>query len=232
MPGVQLVEVVRHLSHIPLFETLAPKELGRMAKGTREVRMAKGRVLFRKGDAPKGFYVLIDGQIKLALSSTQGIEKVVEIIQPGQSFGEATMFSEKPYVVFAEALNQSIVLHVSKAAIDEELQDNHEFAKKLLAGMAMRSYDRMTYVEANSLQSGTQRFISFITTKLSDSQDGDESAALELPAPKRVIASCLNLTPEHFSRILHDLGRLGLIVVEGRRISIPSVPKLKNHHLE
>ena len=68
MPGVQLVKIVTHLSHIPLFETLSPKELGRMAQGTREVRMAKGRVLFRKGDAPTGFYVLIDGQIKIALS--------------------------------------------------------------------------------------------------------------------------------------------------------------------
>jgi CRP-like cAMP-binding protein len=43
-----------------------------------------------------------------------------------------------------------------------------------------------------------------------------------------VIASRLNLTQEHFSRILHELSSLGLIVVEGKRIRIPSVPKLKN----
>jgi CRP-like cAMP-binding protein len=48
-----------------------------------------------------------------------------------------------------------------------------------------------------------------------------------LPTNKGVIASRLNLTQEHFSRILHELSEKGLIVVEGRKIHIPDVGKLR-----
>lgn len=232
MRDSQPVKIETHLSRIPLFESLAPDELAIMANGTREVRVSKGGILFRRGDASTGFYVLVYGQIKLALSSSRGAEKIVEIIQPGQSFGEATMFMDKPHFVFAQALSDSLVLHVSKAAIYEELQHDHGFVRKMLAGMAMRLHQLMTDVEAYSLHSGTERVISFIMHELPDSRHGEENFVLELPASKGAIASRLNLTQEHFSRILHDLSSLGLIVVEGKRICIPSIPKLKKHQLD
>ena len=231
MRDFQPVQIESLLSRIPLFEGLAPDELARMAKGTHEVRLVKGETLFRHGDTCTGFHVLVYGQIKLALSSAQGTEKVVEIIQPGQSFGEAIMFMDKPYFVFAQALSDSLVLHVSKAALDEELQSDHAFVRKMLAGMAMRLHQLMTDVEAYSLHSGTQRVIGYLLHELPVSQHGEENVVLELSANKGVIASRLNLTQEHFSRILHDLSALRLIVVEGKRICIPSVPKLQKHQL-
>ena len=48
------------------------------------------------------------------------------------------------------------------------------------------------------------------------------TAALDDRSGKGVIASRLNLTQEHFSRILHELSESGLITVDGRTIRIPS----------
>lgn len=227
----QPVQIVSLLSRIPLFEGLSADELARLAKSTREMRVSKGETLFRRGDPSTGFHVLVYGQMKLALSSVQGTEKVVEIIQPGQSFGEAIMFMEKPYFVFAQALSDSLVLHISKTAIYEELENDHAFVRKMLAGMAMRLHQLMIDVEAYSLHSGTQRVIGYLMHELVEPQQKDENVVLELSANKGVIASRLNLTQEHFSRILHDLSALGLIVVDGKRICIPSVPKLRAHQL-
>lgn len=231
MRDFQPVQIESLLSRIPLFEGLTPDELARMAKGTQQVRLAKGDTLFRQGDSCTGFHVLVYGQIKLALSSAQGSEKVVEIIQPGQSFGEAIMFMGKSYFLFAEALSDSLVLHISNAAIDKELQSDHAFARKMMAGMAMRLHQLMVDVEAYSLHSGTQRVIAYFMHELPESQHGDDNVVIELSANKGVIASRLNLTQEHFSRILHDLSDLGLIAVEGKRIRIPSVPKMQKHQL-
>lgn len=228
MPDHQPMQIENLLSRIPLFEGLSPEELSRMAKSTREVRVSKGGTLFHPGDPCNGFHVLVYGQIKLAISSPQGAEKVVEIIQPGQSFGEAIMLMDKSYFLFAQALNDSLVLHVSKAAIDEELENDHGFVRKMLAGMARRLHQLMNDVESYSLHSGTQRVIGYLMHALPDSQLSAENVVIELPVTKGVIASRLNLTQEHFSRILHELSSLGLIVVEGKRIRIPSVPKLKN----
>jgi CRP-like cAMP-binding protein len=42
-----------------------------------------------------------------------------------------------------------------------------------------------------------------------------------------VLASRLNMTPEHFSRILHDLNAAGLIEMNGRAIRIPDLERLR-----
>lgn len=217
------------LSHIPLFNSLAPEEIARIARGTREVHAAKGDILFHKGDPCNGFHLLVYGQMKLAFTSSQGTEKVVEILSQGQSFGEAVMFMEKPYIVFAQALSDSLLLHISKAAVFDELQRDHNLGRKMLAGMAMRLHQLMTDVESYSLHSGKERIIGYLLRELPANTQDATQVTVQLPTNKGIIASRLNLTQEHFSRILHELTDDGLIVVEGRKIHIPSVPNLRKH---
>jgi CRP-like cAMP-binding protein len=217
------------LTHVPLFNGLASEEIARIARSTREIHAGKGDILFHKGDPCNGFHLLVYGQIKLAFTSAQGTEKVVEILSQGQSFGEALMFLEKPYIVFSQALTDSLLLHVSKAAVFEELQRDHNLCRKMLAGMAMRLHELMNDVESYSLHSGKQRIIGYLLRELSDEDMNGINIAVTLPTNKGVIASRLNLTQEHFSRILHELTDLGLIVVEGRKIHIPNVAKLRMH---
>lgn len=227
----QAISIESHLSHVPLFEGLHAEDIARIAKGTREIHAQKGDVLFHRGDPCNGFHVLVYGQVKLAFTSSQGTEKVVEVIRQGNSFGEALMFLEKPYIVYAQALSDSLLLFVSKAAIFEELEREHDFARKMLGGMAKRLHELMTDVEAYSLQSGTQRIIGYLLRELTEAQLNATDVVIDLPVNKGVIASRLNLTQEHFSRILHELSDLGLIVVDGRRIRLPSVPRLIRHQI-
>jgi len=221
------------LTHVPLFNGLGPAEIGRIAKATREIHAGKGDILFHKGDPCNGFHLLVYGQIKLAFTSAQGSEKVVQILGQGQSFGEALMLMDKPYIVFAQALTDSLLLHVSKAAIYEELTRDHNLCRKMLAGMAMRLHELMSDVESYSLHSGKQRIIGYLLREVNDKAPGETAeganVTITLPTSKGVIASRLNLTQEHFSRILHELIGHGLIVVEGRKIHIPSVARLRSH---
>ena len=99
----------------------------------------------------------------------------------------------------------------------------------MLAGMSMRLHQLMNDVESYSLHSGKERIIGYLLRELPESDQNGVNVAITLPTNKGVIASRLNLTQEHFSRILHELTELGLIVVEGRKIHIPSVAKLRQH---
>ena len=229
MNGNHPINIEALLTHVPLFQGLAPQELSRIARGTRELHPKKGEVLFHKGDSCSGFHLLVYGQIKLAFTSSQGSEKVVEIISQGQSFGEAIMLMEKPYIVFAQALTDCLLLHISKAAVFEELQRDHNLCRKMLAGMAMRLHQLRNDVESYSLHSGKQRIIGYLLRELPECEQDSISVSITLPTNKGVIASRLNLTQEHFSRILHELTELGLIVVEGRKIHIPNATKLRQH---
>src|SRR5574343_1728465 len=229
MQGNHPINIEALLTHIPLFNGLAPEEIARIARGTREVHANKGEILFHKGDPCNGFHLLVYGQIKLAFTSSQGSEKVVEIISQGQSFGEAVMFMEKPYIVFAQTLSDSLLLHISKTAVFDELQRDYNLCRKMLAGMAMRRHQLMNEVDCYSMHSGKQRSIGYLLRELPETDHDGINVSVTLPTNKGIIASRLNLTQEHFSRILHELTELGLIVVEGRKIHIPSVTKLRQH---
>ena len=215
------------LATLPLFKEFAPAELDRLSASTTELHVPRGEILFNKGDPANGFYLVIYGQVKLSFVTPSGQEKVVEIIGPGSSFGEALMFMEKPYIVMAQTLADTMLLHVAKDAVFEELAREPDFAKKMLAGLSRRLHSLISDVESYSLQSGTQRVIGYLLRQ-DDAQAADSGATkLTLPVSKAIVASRLNLTPEHFSRILHDLQTLGLISVDGRDVHIVDVARLR-----
>ncbi|HJW57745.1 MAG TPA: Crp/Fnr family transcriptional regulator [Burkholderiaceae bacterium] len=219
------IKIQDFLSKLPLFNELAPAELDYIASKTTELHVPRGEILFQRGEPCLGFHTVVYGQVKLAFTSSQGGEKVVNIIGPGQSFGEALMFMEKSYIVFAQALTDSMVLHVAQSAVFQELERDPKFARKMLAGLSRRLHGLISDVEAYSLRSGTQRVIGYLL-KDDAHMDGDQ---ITLQVSKTIIASRLNLTPEHFSRILHDLGDKQLISVNGRNITIMDIDKLRNY---
>jgi len=215
------------LAHVPMFNGLESDEIARLARGSREITATRGDILFHKGDAPTGFYLIVYGQVKLAFTSPQGGEKVVDIVGQGQTFGEAVMFMDKPFMVYAQALADSLLLHISKTAILDELDKDPKLGRKMIAGLSMRLHHLINDVESYSLHSGRQRIIGYLLREYPNG--GERSITVTLPTNKGVIASRLNLTQEHFSRILHELSEKGLIVVEGRKIHIPEVEKLRRH---
>ncbi len=218
------------LAHVPLFNELERDEIARLARGTREINASRGDILFHKGDTPTGFYLIVYGQVKLAFTSPQGGEKVVDILPQGQTFGEAVMFTDKPFMVYAQALADSLVLHISKTAIIEELDSDPKLGRKMIAGLSLRLHQLMNDVESYSLHSGRRRIIGYLLRDhVNDS--GEQSFTITLPTNKGIIASRLNLTQEHFARILHELSEKGLIVVEGRRIHIRDVDALRTYDL-
>ncbi len=208
------------LAQIPLFHSVDRDEIAALGLATRRQMLARGEILFHKGDPCQGFYLLLRGQIKLSFISSQGNEKVVEIIAAGQTFGEALMFLEKPYIVTAQALLDAEVLHIDKAPLFSALDLQPQLARKLLAGLAIRLHQRMNDLEAYTLQSGRQRIVSYLLSELASQTAPATPPVITLPTTKGLIASRLNLTQEHFSRLLNELSGEGLIRVDSRRIEL------------
>lgn len=151
------------------------------------------------------------GQVKLAFPSAQGNEKVVEILGARQSFGEALMFMNRPYPVFAEAVVESLLVHIPQAPVKHLLQGDSSFACAMLAGLSKRLHSLVQDVEAYSVRSSAQRQdrLPFAAQPGRRHRCGGNTLAHF----QNVIASRLNLTPETLSRIFHDLTKSRLIEV-------------------
>lgn len=218
------IDITQFLAQVPIFQDMEQESLDRIAQYAKEVHAPKGETLFNRGDPCEGFHLVVYGRVKLAFVSLGGTEKVVEIVGPGHSFGEAVMFIDKPYAVTAKTLEDSFLIHLAKRSIMDELEHTPRFARKMLSGLSRRLHGLIADVEAYSTATGTQRVIGYLLRE--NLKDGDE---VVLNASKLVVASRLNLTPEHFSRILHDLSEQELITVHGRGITVASVERLRNY---
>ncbi|CUA82359.1 MULTISPECIES: Crp/Fnr family transcriptional regulator [Gulbenkiania] len=211
------IDIRAFLRHQPLFQQLSDEQLEGLVPSTQEVRGIKGQVVFQRGDVCDGMYLVVYGRVKLAITSSQGAEKVIEIINPGQSFAEAVMFLGQRYPVMAQLLEDSLLLHVASDSIIAAIHRDPVFACRLLSGLSQRLHGLVRDVERYSVENAIQRVIGYL---LQNDEGGEEGVGhvVSLPVNKNLIASRLNLTPETFSRVLHQLSEAGLISVNGREI--------------
>jgi CRP-like cAMP-binding protein len=208
------------LRNLPLFRELDLGQLEALGAATTEQRVAVGRALFHRGDPCDGIYVIVLGRVKLALLAPAGAEKVIEILGPGQSFGEAVMFIGRAHNLDAEALADSLLLHIRSQAILDAVAGNPGFARSMLNELAQRQCRLVADIEAYTLRNATERVTGYLLEALAEDRSPGQPADVLLAASKSVLASRLNITREHFSRILHELSLAGLIRVSGRNIHI------------
>lgn len=212
------------LSRQPLFRGLDAAELAALAAHTREYRVHKHEILFNKGDTPQGIHVVVMGQIKLFIPSTQGWEKVIHMEGPGCTFGEAVVFLDKPYPVSAQATQESIVLVISKEALSRALDSSPLLYRKMLASLCVRLHERLTDIEACTSRTSLQRVVCYLTQQ---APPGEASYEVILGTSKQTLAAQLNLAPETLSRMLGQLSQAGLIEVHGRSIHVLDVARLR-----
>ena len=247
----QHFDVARYLANLPLFQETTAQELQRLAAGCRLRRFGRGEAIFRVGMPCEEFHVTVMGQVKLFAISPAGQEKVIEIAGPGITFAEALMFTERPYIINAQALSDTLLLSVGKDAVVDEIERDPRFALRLLGGISRRLHGLVHDVQAYSLHSGMQRVIGYLLSSLPEESartlptleayagqgSAPASAAahtaialkVSLPVSKATIASLLSITPEYFSRVLRDLETEGLIHIDKRDILIPDAMRLANY---
>jgi CRP-like cAMP-binding protein len=221
-PG-RIEEVLRS---VPLFAGLGERGVARFAQRGVVVEATRGTVIFRKGDPCSALHVVAHGQVKLSFENGSGDEKVVELIGARSTFGEAALLLGEPHLVTAEAISYTRLVQLPKETVLDEITHSPDFSRSMIGALSRRLYERTRDLENCMLRSGTQRVIAFLLNQITDGA-GDRGVAVTLPAQKRIIASRLNLTNEHFSRILRALAGGELIEVNGRNVRIPDLRRLR-----
>lgn len=227
IPNAEQIDMRYYLSKLPMFNALSEREYESVIQYCRLPQFSRGEMIFKKGAPCAEFHVLISGRVKLYVVSASGQEKVVELVEPGQSFAEACMFLENSYMLNAQALTSTLLMTIDKQAMLGEIARDHRFSEQLLTTISGRVQKLLQDVESYTFKSGTRRLIDYLLTDLMGKQTAIKNVtSVHLPANKRAIASRLSLTPEYFSRVLHELENVGLIKVTRREIRILNTQRL------
>lgn len=94
---------------------------------SRQRRKTPGKLLFAKGDAPCGLYVLLEGSVRMGAAHEQRLSPKVGEVHTPFWFGEVSLFDALPRRLDAVSLDQTIFLHVPQAALLEMLSRHPEY---------------------------------------------------------------------------------------------------------
>ncbi len=214
--------IKRILSNTSLFKSLDDEQLEEISTGTQPIRVGANTCVVSQGDAAKGVFVLVYGQVKMCFDRKDGSEKTLAILGQNKCFGLSEMLLDRAHLAFVKTTTDSMLLHTSREKVMEAAQSNFEFAQELMVCVGRQLYTLVRDIESYSLQTAKQRLAGYLLRQ-SQYQTAD---SIQLIASKALIASRLSLTPETLSRLLHDFSTEGLISVSGPRIKILDFEKM------
>lgn len=100
------------LAEVDLFGTLPPAAIERVAAAAQQRTLRRGDVLFHESDPGEELFVVESGRIAIANKSFDGRESVVALMEPGDVFGEMSLFDGHGRSADARALESSKVYAV------------------------------------------------------------------------------------------------------------------------
>jgi CRP-like cAMP-binding protein len=212
---------LRHdLAAIPLFAGISARHLGELARASRRVELCKGQTIFRVGEPARELFFLLSGQAKRATLSVGGNEKVLELLRPGHSFGEAELFGGQAYASFSVAVEPTLLLCVGGDSVRKVLQAEPQLSLRLISSLARRAIAIESDAAASHFRTGCQRVLDYLLAQVGSPLQPQGQTTLTLAASKQLIASRIGMTPETLSRVLRDLSDTGMIIVDGRNIHL------------
>jgi len=211
----------------PLFMDLCEQRFLQIVEGTICSKLKTGETLFRQFQPATDFFLVVQGKIKISLLSIEGTEKVVDIINEGNTFAEAIIFKGmNGYPVNSEALSDVTVLRINAERYIEILRSSPEACFKVMGCLSTRVHWLMNEMERLSLHNATYRLISFLLENIPEERE--TQVEVTLSAPKHVIASRISITPETLSRTLKALSKKGLLEVHDSHITLLDPAELRH----
>ena len=126
------------LAEVPLFADLDESDIGRLTEELRSRRYRKGETIFITGDPGSSLCVIKSGRVKLALSSAEGREVILDILGPGDVFGELALFDGEPRSADAVAVEPTHLLLLERDAFLGVIRERPEVAITLMSVLGRR----------------------------------------------------------------------------------------------
>lgn len=222
----QRPNIYSELNSITLFSQLTREQLDVVINQSRIIELKAGEKLFYAGENARYFYYLKQGQVRIFLESSEGNEKVIDVIHSGQMFAEAVAFlDQEPYPVSAQTLKKSTLYAIDIVAFKSVLKESIETCFRVMAALTKRLHFQLMEINNLSLHNATYRLISHLIQQVPESASGDTHFVLDYP--KNVLASRLSIKPETLSRILLRMKNNQLIDIESNQIILKNLEKLK-----
>ena len=223
------MSLAESLEHVMLFAALDEPARNQIAKLALERHVPAGQIVVREGEPADGFYVVLDGRVKVYKLAPDGRQQILHVFGAGQAFAEAAMFAGETFPAFAETLAESRLAFFPRDRFLKGLGENPALAAGLIASLARLCRQLTTLVEQIALNDVAGRLARYLTDLAR--RKGvplKKGAEVRLDLPKGELARHLGTAPETLSRALARLAAANLVSIEGKAITFRNVSALES----
>jgi CRP/FNR family transcriptional regulator len=214
--------LIGRLRSMRLFSSLSDAELSEVVKRTAIKEYKKNSVILHDVDTNEFMYMVLSGKVKVTRSTEEGKETILALHGAGEFFGEMTLIDGKTTRATVSAMEDSLIVLISKKDFTSLLTKQENFLNELLLILCSRLRDSWSRIEMLNLNNAAQRIKMLLLIFSEESgTKTSEGVTLDMRLTHQNIADMTGLTRETVSRVLEKWQRQKAIDIgENRRIRL------------
>ncbi len=195
----------------------------------RDRQLAAGEVLFRERDRSDSVFECTSGRLKLVVAGGHGHEMLLDLVLPGDVFGEQAVLDGLGRDATAVASVASTVFEVSGSDYAAAVARSGDMARQSLRRMSRVLRHATARICADETEFLTER-MAHLLVELANRFAGDDFVAgpVTVPITQQELANWLGATRESIARALRQLRADGLVRTERGRFTVLDIDLLKS----
>ena len=209
-------DAIESLRTIPLFSSVSDEDLHSLASLLIERRFPKHKTVVEEGLPGDYMYVIREGRMKVTKLSGDGREKILELLNAGDFFGEMSLLDSAPRSASVKALTDVRILALARNDFLKLLLGGPDLALAVIQELTRRL--RQVDEQASSLsfqrvRERTQGLLTRLATEKSLMEGRLATPALT----HQQIADMIGTSRETVTRAVKTLKQQGWLAQEGKR---------------
>jgi CRP/FNR family cyclic AMP-dependent transcriptional regulator len=218
---------IEALTSAPLFAQLNVAGLEAIADISSIRWYRKGQPFFFEGDPGDRLFLLVEGAVKIFVTSRQGEEMVLVTLGPGETFGELAAIGGGVRSASAETLERSLILTLERPALMDLLQQWPQITQGVLESLS-DVVRRLTGRTADFVFLDLYGRVAKLLLSLAEEVEDDPNLVVELHMTQSDLARMVGIARQSLNNALHELARRGYIELQGKRIVILDAERLRS----
>src|SRR5687768_3991071 len=218
-----------HVQRVQLCSGLEQSEMTEIAAAARTLRKERGEFVYMPGDRADSVYVLRKGRIKLSVLSESGKEIAIDIIQPGEMFGEFALIDESVRSNMTQALDEVMVLVFNKRDFVNLLESQSKLALnyiRMVGDRRRRMEKKLSDITSKEVPA---RVCELLHELSANSLPTGEIHQSLIPLTHQDVASLIGASRQTTTSVLNDLMRCGHIELGRGWVRIKSLKDLQTY---
>ncbi len=224
------MDKVKLLSRVPLFRALHEKDIKRLADVVILRKYDKNQAILREDDKhTSSMFIIVTGKIKVMITSYEGKEAILDIMEPGDYFGEMSIIDGEPRSASVYAVEHTELLILRREDLLVQIERNPKLALSMLIEFSRRLRIADRRISSLALLGVYGRIANLIIDLANKKGEAVGKIIVVKDRPThQEIADMTGTTRETVSRVLNKLQRSGSLLVERDKLIVLHKEELEN----